>query len=182
MHSFRKSPAALSGLLVASMLLLSPAAAGNPAAQDQTKTPVEGVWRVAEVVLPGATPAEKGATITNPQPSLIIFTRRHYSQLTVRGQQPRAAVAPAKDPQKLTDAEKIARFEEWRPFVANAGTYEVKGSTIIRRAVVAKSVAVMTGETPIEVTFKLEGPNTLWLIPTGDRAATEPRVKLTRLE
>ena len=152
------------------------------AAQGQTKSPVEGVWRITEVVMPGATPAEKGTTITNPQPSLIIFTRGHYSQLVVRGQEPRAAVAPAKDPQNLTDAEKIARFEEWGPLVANAGTYEVKGSTIIRRATVAKSVEVMTNATPVTSEFKLEGANTLWLIPTGDRAARDPRVKLTRLE
>ena len=152
------------------------------AARSQTKSPVEGVWRIAEVVLPGATPAEKGTTITNPQPGLIIFTRGHYSQLAVRGQQPRAAAAPAKDPENLTDAEKVARFEEWRPFTANAGTYEVKGSTIIRRATVAKSVEVMTGATPVTSEFKLEGANTLWLTPTGERAATDPRVKLTRVE
>lgn len=169
-------------LLAASLLLVSSVGAGNAAAQSQSKSPVEGVWKVAEVVVPAATAAEKATTITNPQPSLIIFTRRHYSNLTLRGQQPRSAVAPAKDPQNLTDAEKIARFEEWRTLVANAGTYEIKGSTLIRRPTVAKSVQVMTSDAPTEVTFKLEGPNTLWLIPTGDRAATEPRTKLTRLE
>jgi hypothetical protein len=47
---------------------------------------------------------------------------------------------------------------------------------------VAKNVAVMTRGTPTIWEFKLEGPNTLWLIPTGDLAATEPRIKLTRLE
>lgn len=173
-------------LVAAAPLAIAQTTQGAPsksdAARGQTKSPVEGVWRIAEVVVPGATPAEKGTTITNPQPSLIIFTRGHYSQLVVRGQQPRGAVAPAKDPQSLTDAEKIARFEEWRPLVANAGTYEVKGSTIIRRATVAKSVEVMTGATPLTSEFKLEGANTLWLTPTGERAATDPRVKLTRLE
>ena len=173
-------------LVATAPLAVSQTTQGTPsqpaAARNQTKSPVEGVWRIVEVVMPGATPAEKGTTITSPQPSLIIFTRGHYSQLVLRGQQPRDAVAPAKDPQNLTDAEKLARFEEWRPLVANAGTYEVKGSTIVRRPIVAKRVEVMTSATPVTSEFKLEGTDTLWLTPTGDRAATDPRVKLTRVE
>jgi hypothetical protein len=151
------------------------------AAFAQTKSPIEGVWKIAEVVVPSRNPAEKGTTISDPQPSLYIFTRGYYSQLLVQGE-PRTAVAPAKDPQNLTDAEKIARYEEWRRFVANSGTYEIKGSTLTRRAIVAKSVNVMTNQTPNVQEFKLEGANTLWLIPTGDQAATQARVKLTRVE
>jgi len=152
------------------------------AAFGQTKTSVEGVWKVAEVVMPSRNPAEKAATNSNPQPGLIIFTKGYYSQVLVPGGEPRTAVEPAKDPQNLTDAEKIALFEQWRQFTANSGTYEIKGTTIIRRAIVAKNVAVMTSGTPNIQEFKLEGANTLWLIPTGDQAATQPRVKLTRVE
>jgi hypothetical protein len=152
------------------------------AAFAQTKTPVEGVWKVAEVVTPSRNPAEKGTTNSNPQPGLIIFTRGYYSQVVVPGGEPRAAVAPAKDPQNLTDAEKLALYEQWRQFAANSGTYEIKGSTIIRRPIVAKNVGVMTSGTPNIQEFKLEGPNTLWLTPSGDQAATQPRVKLTRVE
>lgn len=46
----------------------------------------------------------------------------------------------------------------------------------------AKNVAVMTSGTPNIQEFKLEGPNTLWLMPTGDQAATQARIKLTRVE
>ena len=152
------------------------------AAFAQTKTPVEGVWKIAEVVMPSSKPAEKGTTNSNPQPSLIIFTKGYYSQVFVPGEQPRASVAQAKDPENLTDAEKIARYEQWGPFVANSGTYEIKGSTLSRRVIVAKNVAVMTSETPNIQEFKLEGPNTLWLIPPADQSATQPRLKLTRLE
>ncbi len=154
------------------------------AAFAQTKTPIEGVWKIAEVIVPGGNPAAKGVTITNtnPQPSLIIFTRGYYSVVNVMEPQPRAAVAPAKDPQNLTDSEKIARYEQWEPFTANSGTYEIKGSTLIRRAIGAKNVEVMTRETPTILEFKFEGPNALWLIPPPDRVATEPRTKLTRLE
>ena len=148
----------------------------------QTKSPIEGVWKIAEVVTPGRNPAEKAATNSSPQPGLIIFTKGYYSQVMVPGTESRSEVAPAKDPQNLTDAEKIARFEEWRRFVANSGTYEIKGSTLTRRSIVAKNVNVMTSQTPNIMEFKLEGANTLWLIPTGDQAATSPRIKLTRVE
>jgi hypothetical protein len=47
---------------------------------------------------------------------------------------------------------------------------------------VAKNANVMARETPNVWEFKLEGPDVLWLIPTGDLAATEPRYKLRRLE
>jgi hypothetical protein len=145
----------------------------------QTKTQLQGVWKIAEVIIP-----ENGTTTTvsNPQPGLIIFTKGYYSVAVVRGVQPRPAVAPPKDSLKLTDDEKIARFEEWNTFVANSGTYEIKGSMLIRHPIVAKNVSVMTKETPTVNEFKLEGTNTLWLNPTPDRLATEPRVKYTRVE
>jgi len=182
MFSFSKSLAALAGLLVVSMVVVSLVAVGNSAAQDQKKTQLEGVWKVAEVVEPASNANEKGTTITSPQPGLFIFTRGYYSGMAVTADQPRAAVAPAKDPRNLTDAEKIARYEQWGPFIANAGTYEVKGSTLTLHAMVAKNVDVMTTAATRTWELKLEGANTFWLIPPADRATTSPRVKVTRLE
>ena len=144
----------------------------------QGKTPIEGVWKVAELVMPSENPAEKGQTIINAQPSLIIFTKQYYSGMGTGGQA-RVAVAPPKDPRNLTDTEKIARYEQWRSFSANAGTYEIKGSTLLMRAIVAKNVEAMTRTTPQVWELKMEGPNILWLIP---QSPTEPRVKFTRLE
>lgn len=182
MSSFRKSLAALFALLAASTLLISSGAVGSPAALAQKKASIEGVWKVAEVVTPGATPADKATTITSPQPGLLIFTKGHYSSTVVTGGEARAATEPPKDPQNLTDAEKMARYEQWNRFAANAGAYEIKGTTLIRRPMVAKNPNVMDGTTPINSEFKLDGPNTLWLIPTGDNAATGSRVKYTRVE
>jgi len=154
------------------------------AAFAQAKSKLEGVWRVTEVIVPVANPAGKDSTmkVSNPQPGLVIFTRGYYSIMAIRGAQPRAAVAQPKDSLKLTDDEKIARFEEWNTFVANSGTYEIKGSALIRHPIVAKNVSVMTKETPNVSDFRLEGTNTLWLNPTPDRLATEPKVRLTRVE
>jgi len=148
----------------------------------QTKDPFEGVWRRAEEVWPDTNAAQKGATIINPQSSLITFTRGYYSEMFVLRGQPRAPIARPKDPQNLTDAEKIALYEQWRRFAANSGTYEIRGSTLIRHAVVAKNVNIMTGGAPHIQEFTLEGPNTIWLIPTAQESATEPRIKLTRLK
>jgi hypothetical protein len=58
----------------------------------------------------------------------------------------------------------------------------IKGSTLIRRSIVAKNVNLMTRRTQHIQEFKFEGPDTLWLIPTVDESAIEPRIKLTRLE
>jgi hypothetical protein len=182
MFSFSKSLAALGGLPLVLTLFVSLVAVGNSAVQDQQKTQLEGVWKVAEVVGPASKANEKGTTLTSPQPGLLIFTRGYYSGVAVTADQPRAAVAPAKDPRNLTDAEKIARYEQWGPFIATAGTYEVKGSTLTLHAMVAKSVDVMTTGATQTWELKLEGANTFWLIPPADRATTSPQVKLTRLE
>jgi Lipocalin-like domain len=182
MFSLVKPFSSLAPLLLISTLFVSLVAVRNSTAQDQKKTPLEGVWKVSEVVAPSTDPNEKGTSITSPQPGLLIFTKGYYSGMSVTATQPRAAVAAAKDPQNLTDAEKIARYEQWRPFIANAGTYEVKGSTLTMRAMVAKNPDVMTPDSTITWEFKLEGANTFWLIPPADRSATSPRVKFTRVE
>ena len=65
--------------------------------------------------------------------------------------------------------------------MANSGTYEVKGSRLMLHPMVAKNVEVMTRGTALTWELKVEGPNSLWLIPPSERA-TEPRLKVTRLE
>ena len=180
MFNFRKMLAALAGPMIVSMLLIGLVASENSAVQSQTKTQVEGVWKLVEVQVPPKNPAEKATTITNPQPGLLILTKGYYSLVAVREERP--TFAPAKDPANLTDAEKIARYEQWRAFAANSGTYEVKGSMLMLHPIVAKNVEVMTSTTPITWELKQEGPNSLWLIPSADRATTDPRLKVTKVE
>ncbi len=140
----------------------------------QTKTPVEGVWKLTEWI-------ESGKTNTNPQPGLIIFTRGHYSVAILMA--PRTDSIPSEMGRQVTDAEKIGLFEQWKWFVGISGSYEVKGSTVVMRPIVAKTTWDMNRQTPQEPEFKLEGSNTLWLIPTV-KGATDVglRMKLTRLE
>jgi len=150
------------------------------AAFAQTKSPIEGVWKVAEVIPASSNATEKPTPITNPQPGLLLFTKGYYSVVVVTGQNPRAAVE-AKDRQNLTDAEKIAFYEQWRAFAANSGTYEIKGSIITRRASVAKNAGLMARQESLSSEFKMEGPNTLWIMPPVDRP-NDPRIKWTRVE
>ena len=141
--------------------------------------PLEGVWKIVELTTTGA----NASTIRNPQPSLVIFTKGHYSYLSLNSEGPRPTFTAAKDPNKLTDAEKIARYEQWSPFSANAGTYEVKGTTLTRRPLVAKNETVMAKNFSIESEFKLDG-NTLSLTTKSmpGQPAGETRAKLSRVE
>ena len=163
--------------LLATMLVLSvpilAAAQAKPGALD-------GVWRVAEVTTTGA----NAATNTSPQPSLVIFANGYYSYLSVNGTQARPTVPPPKDPANWTDAEKLARYEQWNPFTAQSGTYEAKGTTLTRKAIVAKNVNVMTAAAPNVQEFKLEGNSTLWLITksAAGQPVSETRTKLVRVK
>src|SRR5687767_14335521 len=83
-------------------------------AQGTGRQPIEGAWRMTEIVVAGA-----GASrVQAPQPSLLIFSGRHYSMMYVGGNEPRKLSA-AEDP---TTTEKLAAFDS---FVANTGTYEI---------------------------------------------------------
>ncbi len=153
------------------------------AAQTAPKKPLEGVWKVVESVVTGA----NASTNTNPQPSLFIFTKTHYSMMSVSGNQPRA-LFKAEQP---TNQEKVPAFDS---FVANTGTYEVMGSTLTIRPIVARYPNFMAGGFD-KYQFRIEG-NTLWLTDKstdlnyriGERVVpssapvSETRLKLVRVE
>jgi hypothetical protein len=142
-------------------------------------SPIDGVWKITEVVSTGA----NAATNATPQPSLIIFARGHYSWVSVQGPAPRTESPAPKDAAKFTDAEKIARYDEWNRLTAQAGTFVVKGTTLTRHALVAKNVGVMSPKNSDSREFKLEG-NTLWLTSrsAAGQPASETRTKLTRVQ
>jgi len=107
------------------------------AQEGLTAKSLEGVWKVTKVV-------QAGVANNDPQPGLLIFSRGYYSTTRVTASGPRKQAPDPKDPKNLTDAEKIARYEEWAGYGASAGTYEVKGNTIINHNMVAKMVRGMT--------------------------------------
>lgn len=146
-------------------------------AQQGATSPIDGVWRITEIVTTGA----NAATNSSPQPSLIIFARGHYSWLNINGAPPRKQRAAVATPGKLTEAEKIAAHGEWQPFTGNSGSFEVKGSTLTRRRLVAKNEFAMGSAPPLVEQFKLEG-DTLWITSDQPNAqGTQTRYKLTRV-
>jgi len=153
-------------------------------AQAQAKSPVEWVWKVAEVqTIGGANPG----TNASPQPGLYIFTRGYYSIQTINSDKPRTVIPQGQgggrgQAASLTDAQKLALYEHWRPLTANSGTYTIKGNVLTTRPLVAKNEGVIKGEPQVRE-FKIEG-STLWLItkPAAGQTGAETRVKLTRVE
>ncbi len=107
-------------------------------AQDLTPQYFEGVWKITKVVTP------EGVADTSPQPGLTIFSGGYFSIVRVTSSEAREPAPPPKNPAQLTDAEKIARHDEWAPFGATAGTYELKGDTLVTHNIVAKAARGMT--------------------------------------
>jgi hypothetical protein len=108
------------------------------AQQAPTAQSLEGVWRITKVV------SAAGVADTTPQPGLVIMARGYFSVTRVLSSTARHASPPARDPAQLTDAEKIARHDEWASFGAVAGTYEMRGDTLFTHSMVAKNVRGMT--------------------------------------
>ena len=138
----------------------------------QSTTSIQGVWRVVERTIPASTADRRdpfGAfsegIYTNLQPELMIFTAKHYSRTTDTAAQPRPTT-DYKVPGKPTLEELQA---EWGPFAANAGTYEVSGTTLTLRAIVAKSPRAQAERNFTRLSIKLDG-NHLWLTPIGTEA------------
>ena len=68
---------------------------------------IQGVWKITELMTTGANATKN----SNPQPSLYIFTARHYSTIVINGTQARLPVPAFKNPDEPTDAEKLAMYD-----------------------------------------------------------------------
>ena len=162
---------------LAIMIVLLPVLAfaqARPAAPS-----LEGVWRVTSIVTTGA----NAVTNNNAQPSMYIFTRGHYSVLLLTNTSPRPKLVAAKDPNNLTDGEKLERYAQWAPLTANAGTYQVNGTTLTRRPTVAKNEAVMTTD-PVQVSqFKIDGNKLTFVAKSAaGQPVSETTTTLVRVE
>jgi len=137
-------------LLAGAALVLAPARA-----DAQSPLPaLDGAWRVVEVEVTG--PGAR--TVEAPQPGLLIFAGRYYSYTFVTSDVARPSVpVPA-------TAEDLATI--WNPFTANAGEYEVSGTTMTRRPFVAKSPDAMAPGAFNQYSFRLTA-DTLWVTSTA---------------
>jgi hypothetical protein len=106
-----------------------------------------------EITGPGA------RTVESPQPGLLLFTGRYYSYTFVTSDTPRPPLSAGP-----ATAEALATL--WNPFTANAGTFEVSGSTMTRRPLVAKSPEAMAPGAFNQYSFRLTA-DTLWITTTA---------------
>lgn len=119
------------------------------AAESQPQPPsLVGAWRIVEVTTPD------GQVNGAPQPSLYIFTPRHYSMLRLNGTEPRPLMSDTATRYTITDAEMRTIVN---PFIGNAGTYEVQGPILIASPIVSFWPNFMSG-----------GADTTEMVLTGD--------------
>jgi hypothetical protein len=152
---------------VIAVLLLSCAAAA------QSKS-LEGVWRLSEI----STTGDDGGTKQISQPSMYLFTKKHYSIIYVSSDKPR----PESDVAKMTADEMQDVFV--KSFVANAGTYEYKNGKLTVHPMVAKSPGYMKEGTWSTYSVKMDGSG-LTLVTDSSSSGPSTRTstfKLTRVE
>jgi hypothetical protein len=149
-------------------------------AKEAAAQSIEGVWKPTEIVTTGA-----GAyAVSAPEPGVFIFTKSHFSWMWVPGTTPRALYKAALP----TNEEKLAAYDS---LIASSGTYEVNGSTVTFRNIVAK----YPNGVSIDEQFLIEG-DTLTLtwrssdirarinqdVVAPDLPANQGRMKLVRVE
>ncbi len=149
----------------------------------QSKPSIQGIWRPVEVTITNPSiqsgQLPKG-THTNLQPGLLIFTAKHYSSVIDN-----AATARPTTGFKIAGKPTAEEMQaQWGPFAANAGTYELVGTTLTRRAIVAKNPANQHQKVVTRSTIKLDATN-LWLTTTENvtgKIANPSTVKYVRAE
>ena len=141
----------------------------------QSRSPLEGVWKVLEVS--SRVPGADWTVATPPYLSVYIFTPKHYSYMFAPGVGPRRQFAG--DPNRPSDAEKIAAYDS---IVASSGTYILDGTTLIMTAILHKNPNEMTGE-PLRYSVEIESNRLRMTVANPPFApGRERRTLLTRIE
>jgi hypothetical protein len=120
---------------------------------QQKSTALAGAWQVTKVQMTGP----DARTVTDPQPGLYLFTGKYFSIMMVMGDQPRPIHPTLPEVPKATAQEILAVYG---PYVANTGTYEIDGETLMMHPMVSKNPELMGGR--VVYSFQLQG-NTLTL-------------------
>jgi hypothetical protein len=143
-------------------VLLITAALGI-SASAQSKSGIQGVWKITEITTTGT----NGATNKSPQPGMYIFTKTHYSIIYVS---------------KATADELRNVFVD--SFVANAGKYDVEKGKLHVWPMVAKSPSYMQSGQNATSSVKIVG-NTMTITSedlNGYPVKDPTTMKFTRVE
>lgn len=141
----------------------------------QSKSGIEGVWQITEVTTTG----DGGMSMKATQPSMYLFTKKHYSIIYVESDKPRPVMD---DYSKATQEQLFSIFVD--DFVANAGSYEVKAGKLTFHPMVAKSPTYMKEGTWSTSAMTIKG-DTMTLISEGSSfgpSKNPTTLKLTRVE
>jgi len=129
----RSSTCTVPATLAATILIA--ACQGSPTPEPMTPTnELVGVWSLV-----AADPGDGSPLISPSQPGLYIFSVDHYAAVFAPGPDPRIKSALSFQP---TQEEMVAQYAS---IIVNAGTYEVSGSTVTFRPMIAKSPAFVGG-------------------------------------
>ena len=134
-----------------------------------------GVWRTTEVVIAGPTPRTLAVA---DRPYFTVIPAKYYSRSEVQSEGPRPVPADV----ATATADELRAV--WGPFVGEAGTYEISGSTITLHPLASKSPAAMAAGAFFVCSFRLEG-DTLWISQQRNQNgpyASPVTFRLTRLE
>ena len=106
--------------------------------------PIASTWPIATNRTSAASP------VTDPsQPGLYICVEGYYSAVYAPGAEPRV---PSEIPFQPTPEEMVAQHES---IIVNTGTYEISGSTVTFRPIIAKSPGFVGGHSTSE--FRIDG-------------------------
>jgi hypothetical protein len=138
------------------------------------KGSIEGVWSLTEITTTGT----DGSTKQMSQPSMYLFTKKHYSIIYVAG----GVARPEMDASEMNAEQLKTTFVD--SFIANAGTYEYKDGKLTLHPIVAKAPGFMKPGTWIRQSVKMDA-NTLTLVSDSSNTgpSTNPStIKLKRVE
>ncbi len=139
----------------------------------QAQGSIKGVWEVQERT---AIEGDESSTISDPQPSLYLFTDGYYAIMFVPGTEPRPDLMVVQ--QQLRQASGEDLVAAFNTFVANAGTYEVSGSRLTRNIVVAR----IPGAMGVTADWEYEVKGDTLTITATNAAGVTTLTTLTRLE
>src|SRR5262245_12223213 len=173
--------AAVAGLMaLVSVPLLSQSRAASQLSQSRaaSQPTLQGVWRVTEITTTGPNASKN----SSPQPSLYIYTAKHYSLMRINGTTPRPDL-PTDQVATATAAQLLAVYGP--VLSAQTGKYEAAGGKVTTRPIVGKGTGQMAPGAFAISSYKLDGTT---LTITQERGFDGKPVenpttwKLTRIE
>ncbi len=135
---------------------------------------LNGAWERVEVSRHNA---DGDRTLDTVQPSLYLFQDGYYSIMLVRGNDPRPLMPEGTTWDSMTE-EQLRSVCSSAVFSAHSGTYEVSGSSLTTKPMIAKWPNYMEEGASATYTYRVDGD---MLYISGDRRVGTFMEKLRRL-